>query len=489
MSRVSHDRPRSTRLAFLIAATASALLFERAAAARASGIVTSDCSGCHGSASQSMVTITASPSTFNPGDTVNLTLTIQWSSIKVGGAYVTSNNVGTLRPISGEGLAMSSGGLTHSSPKAAAGGQVTFRFSWQAPSTPGGVEIEAFVLAGNGNNASSGDAPGYGTFVAAFGCEAREYYRDWDADGYGARANGLVLGCPGAPPTGYAAKDGDCDENNERVFPGAPEICNTKDDNCNGQIDENAPAAMLWPDADGDGYYSSATGMSVMGCVGLKGYAALGGDCAPSDPTINPGVKETCNAKDDNCDGRVDERVRPQCGTGWCARESTSCDPADCKPGPPRAEECNLFDDDCDGEIDNGARCDPGQQCSSGVCVPVAGGPGSGGAPVTAGSGGGSGSGGSGTGTGTGGAVSASGSGGSLGDSGASGHASGGAGPDATGSSSSSCRVAGEADASLPMSLLLAVVAFVAARSRRAGPVSSVAASWPARGVRRSRRV
>jgi len=473
---------------------ASALLFERAAAARAGGIVTSDCTGCHGSASQSMATITASPATFNPGDTVTLTLSIQWSSIKVGGAYITANGAGTLRPISGEGLAMNSGGLTHSSPKAASGGQVTFKFSWQAPSTPGGVEIDAYVLAGNGNNGPSGDAPGFGVFLAAFGCEAHEYYRDWNADGYGARANGMQLGCSGAPPMGYAVKDGDCDENNEHVFPGAPEICNTKDDNCNGQIDENAPATMLWPDPDGDGYYSSATGMSVMGCVGLKGYAALGGDCAPSDPTINPGIKETCNGKDDNCDGRVDERVRPQCGTGWCARESTSCDPADCKPGAPRAEECNLFDDDCDGEIDNNAPCDPGQQCMAGTCVPVSGGTGSGGSSMTSGSGGRSGSGGGsgsgGSGPGTGGASPFPGSGGSLGDSGASGHGSGGVGPDATGSTSSSCGVAGEGDASLPMTLLLAVSALAGARSRRAvRSVGSVAPSRPARGVRRSRRV
>ncbi|HEY8927445.1 MAG TPA: choice-of-anchor V domain-containing protein [Polyangia bacterium] len=484
---MSHVPPRSTRLAFLIAATASALLFERVAAARAGGIVSSDCTGCHGSASQSMATISASPAMFNPGDTVTLTLTIQWSSIKVGGAYITSNGVGTLRPISGEGLAMSSGGLTHSSPKAAAGGQVTFKFSWQAPTTPGGVEIDAFVLAGNGNNAPSGDAPGFGVFLAAFGCAAQEFYRDWDADGYGARANGLLLGCPGPPPKGYAINDGDCDENNENVHPGAPEICNAKDDNCNGQIDENAPAAMLWPDPDGDGYYSSATGMSVMGCAGLKGYAALGGDCAPNDPTINPGVKEICNGKDDNCDGRIDERVRPQCGTGWCARESTSCDPADCRPGPPRAEECNLFDDDCDGQVDNDAQCDPGMQCVSGACVPGGGG-GSGGSPVTGGSGG-SGSGGSHA-SGTGGAVSVPGSGGSPGDSGASGHGSGGVGPDATGSpSSASCDVAGgEGGASFSVSLLLAIVALAGARVRRAGGVKA-SPSGPARGVRSSRRV
>ena len=40
----------------------------------------------------------------------------------------------------------------------------------------------------------------------------------------------------------------------------------------------------LWPDEDGDGYYADKTGEPLMGCDGLPGYAALGGDCGPDDP-------------------------------------------------------------------------------------------------------------------------------------------------------------------------------------------------------------
>lgn len=464
MSRVCKAPLRPTGLAFLTAA-AIVLLFDRVAAARANGIVTADCSGCHGSAAASMATIVASPATFNPGDMVTLTLTIASASIKVGGAYVTSGGVGTLRPLSGEGLATNTiDGLTHTSPKAAVGGQVTFRFTWQAPSAPGGVEIDAFVLAGNGNNAPSGDAPGSAAFQAAFGCEKTEYYRDWDADGYGARANGVKVGCPGAAPMGYAAHDGDCDENSEKVFPGAAEICNGKDDNCNGQVDENAPAVMLWPDTDGDGYYATATGTPVIGCADLKGYAALPGDCAPTDPAIHPGVKEICNGKDDNCDGRIDERVRPQCGTGGCARESTTCDPADCTPGSPRPEECNFFDDNCDGEIDENARCDPGLQCSAGACVAVAGATGGGGSAATGGGGsaatggGGSAATGGSRGSGTGGGSGQAGDGSSGGTA--------GTGANGAASSPASCGVI-DRGGDTWTSLLLVIVVLGVARGRR----------------------
>jgi hypothetical protein len=225
------------------------------------------------------------------------------------------------------------------------------------------------AVAANGNNASTGDFPGSGAFQWAFGCPGRKFYTDLDRDGYGAEHLGTRLACDGDPaPTGYAALDGDCDENNENVNPGATEVCNRKDDDCNGEVDENAPAVEMWPDEDGDGYYRSRTATPEIGCGGIPGFAALGGDCNDDDPEVNPGATEICNNKDDDCDGEVDDRVRPQCGVGWCARYSSSCDPADCKPGPPGVETCNAFDDDCDGVADNDA-CPSGMACLASECV------------------------------------------------------------------------------------------------------------------------
>jgi hypothetical protein len=388
-SRVS-GRPTRKPVWMAAIVLGAALARSPSAAAHANGIVVDNCSGCHGGGAGPApdVTVTADRATFNPGDLVTFTLTIKWSSIRVGGAFITTGGVGSLQPLAGEGLAVNAQGLTHTAPKAAAGGAVTFRFGWQAPSKPGAVDVQVAAMAGNGNNASTGE------FQWVFGCPATTFYLDLDRDAYGTKALGARLGCVGdPPPTGFAAMDGDCDENNEMVHPGAIEVCDLKDDDCNGQTDENAPPVMMWPDGDGDGYYRVQTGTPKLGCGNTPGYAARGGDCNDTDAAIHPGATEICNNKDDNCDGQIDERVRPQCGVGWCARYSPSCDPADCRPGPPAVETCNFFDDDCDGEADNGA-CPGGMVCSGNSCVSAGNGPSVGGAAGASSSGGASGAGG-----------------------------------------------------------------------------------------------
>lgn len=378
--------PSAGPICAAVVAAAGTLLAARAASARANGIAASACSGCHGGAATATLSLAASPSAFNPGDLVTMTVTIQWSSIKVGGVYISTSGVGALRPISGEGLAINTDALTHTSPKAASGGQVTFRFNWQAPSSPGAVAVWVSAVAGNSNGSASGDATAGQAFEWVFGCQGQEFFWDGDRDGYGNRSFGTALGCVNAPPAGYAAKEGDCDENDQTVHPGVVEICNAKDDNCDGQVDENAPAVMLWPDPDGDGYYAQQTGTPKIGCVGVAGYAATWGDCAPNDPAVHPGAKEVCNGKDDDCDQRVDEFVRPRCGIGWCERESITCDAKDCVAGAPRAEACNLLDDDCDGEVDNGPICGGDMQCTTGACLPASGSAGAGGSSGRGGS-------------------------------------------------------------------------------------------------------
>lgn len=343
--------------------------------------------GCHGgNGAEPELSLSADPPRFDPGDLVTFTLTVRAPSIRVGGVYLSAGSVGEVQSLAGEGLVVNGAGLSHSPPKNAANGAVTFRFAWRAPSAPGAVDFGVAALAANGNNASSGDYPGGGSFQWAFGCTGRTFFLDLDRDGYGASALGTKLGCDDAPaPLGYAAADGDCDENDERAHPGGTEVCNKKDDNCDGRVDEGAEPVPLWPDADGDGFYDSQTGVAKTGCGDVPGYAARGGDCDDLDESANPGAAEVCNGKDDNCDGGVDERVRPQCGTGWCSRYSPTCDPADCRPGPPLAETCNSFDDDCDGELDEDA-CAGGLVCSDNQCVA----PGVGGSPPVEGGGAGS---------------------------------------------------------------------------------------------------
>jgi hypothetical protein len=348
-----------------------ALLLPAQAQARAGGIAASSCSGCHSGGVNGTLSMTAAPASFNPGATVELTITLA-GGYTDGGVYVSSGEVGDLQAIANQGLTEVSSGLVHNQPKPASGGTVQFRFNWSAPATPGAVRFSVYALGGNSNGRSSGDTGLEGTFDFVFGCTGKTFYLDGDSDGVG-RADFSMLGCSDAPPMAFVPTMGDCDDYRKLVFPGATELCNMLDDNCDGQVDENAVPVELWPDADGDGYYDTRTekmGTPKVGCAGLKGWAAEPGDCQPMNKAVNPGVMEVCNNLDDDCDGDVDERIRPTCGEGWCRREAPGCDVQYCLPGTPVKEKCNFLDDDCDGETDEDLdMCPQGQTCAAGLCV------------------------------------------------------------------------------------------------------------------------
>jgi hypothetical protein len=375
-------------------------------------------------------------------------------------------------------------GLTHSQPKPAVGGVVTFRFGWRAPAEPGGVVFNVGALAGNGDGRSSGDVAGAARFLTTFGCEPAVHYVDLDRDGHGTDLFETSIGCAGAtPPLGFSTASDDCNDNDPAVFPLAVEKCNKKDDDCDAEVDEEAELVELWPDEDGDGYYLLQTGTPVIGCSGLSGYAAEPGDCAPNNPAVSPGVTEVCNLIDDNCDGRQDERLRPQCGVGYCRRESYDCDPAHCVPAEGRPERCNYLDDDCNGEIDEGDElCAAGSACLAGKCV-VSGatggtaggaGTGAGGSPASGGSGqsdGGGATGGNALGSGGGSGVAAAGAGGDTGavGSGATGgRGDGGADPGSVTKASSGCAV-GLRGSARGWGVALLALGLVAFRLRRHG--------------------
>jgi N-acetylneuraminic acid mutarotase len=72
------------------------------------------------------------------------------------------------------------------------------------------------------------------------------WYQDGDGDGYGS-SSVHQMNC--VQPPGFVPMPGDCNDANPAAHPGAAEICDGIDDNCNGLIDEDANGT----DSDGDG--------------------------------------------------------------------------------------------------------------------------------------------------------------------------------------------------------------------------------------------
>ncbi|HNC97641.1 MAG TPA: putative metal-binding motif-containing protein, partial [Myxococcota bacterium] len=171
------------------------------------------------------------------------------------------------------------------------------------------------------------------------------YYLDQDGDGYGVEA---VEGC--SAPEGAVELDGDCDDDAPATHPEAPEVCDGADNNCNDEVDEEAEDAPLWyGDADGDGYGESLVGAS---CVAPEGSAEQGGDCDDQRSDIHPGAtEEDCaDPTDYNCDGSVAYADGDADGFAAC----NDCNDADATVSPTAVESCNSRDDNCDGDIDEG---------------------------------------------------------------------------------------------------------------------------------------
>ena len=139
----------------------------------------------------------------------------------------------------------------------------------------------------------------------------------------------------------------DCDDLNPEVFPGAPEVCNGIDDNCNGQRDEEFETVAWWLDADGDGYGAPAS--EIQSCYQPEGFVDNSGDCDDGDEGVYPEAVEQCNAVDDDCDTLVDEEASD------AVRWHLDSD-GDGFGGPDSLVECTAPD----GYVDNDRDCDDG---------------------------------------------------------------------------------------------------------------------------------
>ncbi|MBI2668708.1 putative metal-binding motif-containing protein [Candidatus Woesearchaeota archaeon] len=76
-------------------------------------------------------------------------------------------------------------------------------------------------------------------------------YKDADSDGFGSST--FKVDCKELEE-GYAPKSGDCNDNDKYINPGAVEVCDGLDNNCNSSVDEGLPFSKFYEDVDGDGF-------------------------------------------------------------------------------------------------------------------------------------------------------------------------------------------------------------------------------------------
>jgi large repetitive protein len=205
--------------------------------------------------------------------------------------------------------------------------------------------------------------------------ENAAWYVDVDQDGYGTPLTAPVYSCE--QPQGYSKFDGDCDDYDTEVNPGADEVCNGIDDDCDDLTDDADDPVLgtgtFYRDGDADGY--GRPDVIAEACKPPSDYVSTSGDCNDANSTINPGAHELCDDLDQDCDERVDEDATDTVtwgydgdsdGHGDEGTETDSCDPpgddwvadaTDCDDRrsdvyPGASEHCEGADEDCDGATD-----------------------------------------------------------------------------------------------------------------------------------------
>jgi hypothetical protein len=198
-------------------------------------------------------------------------------------------------------------------------------------------------------------------------------WTDDDGDGWG--TGEPELQCDGAP--GFAREEGDCDDDQANVHPGAPEVCDGLDQDCDGdRLDDGR--LTWWLDADRDGWGASSTTFCPGELVDSNLWTNRSGDCDDGDAEIHPLAEELCQepAIDDDCDPATPEPLIRQAPDGdldgfgdllgagelHCAgapgwvENRLDCDDDDAQAYPRAPELCDEVDQDCDGDTTDDAR-------------------------------------------------------------------------------------------------------------------------------------
>lgn len=200
----------------------------------------------------------------------------------------------------------------------------------------------------------------------------QSWHLDYDGDKHGDPNPKFELkgSCTGiGDQSSYVANGDDCNDNDPSIHPGAKEICEGIDSNCDGNTDKDIEVTF-YTDADGDTH--GDVNKPVKACKPSKNAVILSDDCNDDDITIFPGAPELCDGKDNNCNSTTDEEVQktyytdadgdgygnPEKPVSACSVPTGATETsADCNDGdetihPGAAEVCDLIDQNCNGVTD-----------------------------------------------------------------------------------------------------------------------------------------
>ena len=202
---------------------------------------------------------------------------------------------------------------------------------------------------------------------------AQTWYFDSDGDNF-AGSSISTVSCN--QPGGYFASATDCNDSDSSIFPGAGEVCDGIDNNCNSSIDEGV-ATIYYRDIDGDGFGNSSN--TTASCSPPNGYVTNNADCNDGNGAINPNATEVCDSLDNDCDNSIDDNDNsldlnstpywysdsdndgygnPNVSLRQCTQpgnyvsNSDDCNDSTSAARPGATETCDGIDNDCDNSID-----------------------------------------------------------------------------------------------------------------------------------------